>query len=467
MVAEVARPRACPAGYDEGMLRSYLDGELPAAWREQVQAHVPGCAACTSRLSHLRLDGSLVQGRLNLLQPEAVSASASPAAPPFALPPRPALATVLARARQGQGWRARASAWWRDNAPVAPAGGWPRPAPIAAGLVAGAVLAFGVATTQPAVQSFAQGVLQQFRVQRVQPVTIDLASLQAAQAARLPVSDATMDAFLRAGSYSGPREPKVRPVPDAAEAGKATGLTVKGLSKLPAQVKGGPSFFVSGPISFSYTFDSQKLAQVAQEAGVTDPALLSQLQALNQPGLNGVTIKGDVPAAVAVVYGNPFPQGTPASGTAGTSREAARDAARAAARQAGAGQVPATSPAAAPSVALIQLKSPTVQIPSGVDVLALRKQAIEAGVRAGVIPQSLAAQLLAITDLNTLPVPVVQGQSSQVTVDGAQGTLISSKEGHAALIWFKDGVLYAALSSGVSAAELQQAVGAGSLTTLR
>ncbi|HEX2323943.1 MAG TPA: hypothetical protein VHQ00_01020, partial [Chloroflexota bacterium] len=206
--------------------------------------------------------------------------------------------------------------------------------------------------------------------------------------------------------------------------------------------------------------------QVAQEAGVTDPALLSQLQALNQQGLNGVTIKGDIPAAVAVVYGNPMPQGTPAAGTAGTSREAARDAARSAARQAAAGQVP-TPPPTAPSVALIQLKSPTVQVPSGVDVLALRKQAIEAGVRAGVIPQSLAAQLLAITDLNTLPVPVVQGQSSQVTVDGAQGTLISSKEGHAALIWFKDGVLYAALSSGVSAAELQQAVGAGSLTTLR
>ena len=86
-------------------------------------------------------------------------------------------------------------------------------------------------------------------------------------------------------------------------------------------------------------------------------------------------------------------------------------------------------------MALIQLKSPTVQVPGEVDVLALRKQAIEAGVRAGVIPQSLAAQLLAITDLNTLPVPVVQGQSSQVTVDGAQGTLISSKEGHLALIW--------------------------------
>jgi hypothetical protein len=338
--------------------------------------------------------------------------------------------------------------------------------PLATGLAAGAVLAFGVATTQPAVQFFAQGVLQQFRVRRVQPVTIDLAALQAAQGARLPVSDATMDAFLRAGSYSGPREPKILPAADAGAAGRAAGLTVKGLSKLPAQVKGGPTFLVSEPISFTYTFDSQKLAQVAQEAGVTDPALLNQLQALNQQGLNGVTIKGDIPAAVAVVYGNPMPQGTPAAGTAGTSRDAARDAARSAARQAAAGQAPAI-PHGVPAVALIQLKSPSVQVPSGVDALALRKQAVEAGVRAGIVPPSLAAQLLAITDLNTLPVPVVQGQSSQVTVDGAQGTLVSSKEVHLLLTWYKDGVLYGAVSTGVSPTELQQAVGAGSLTTLR
>ena len=76
-------------------------------------------------------------------------------------------------------------------------------------------------------------------------------------------------------------------------------------------------------------------------------------------------------------------------------------------------------------------------------MLALRKQAVEAGVRAGVIPPSLAAQLLAITDLNTLPVPVVQGQSSQVTVDGVAAAPSSrSKEAAPALTWFKDGVLY-------------------------
>ena len=190
MVAEVARRQACPAGYDEGMLKTFLDGELPAAWREQVQAHVPECAACTSRLSQLRLDGSLVQGRLNLLEsgsrPCRPPPPPSPAAPAFALPLRPPWAAILARARQGEGWRARASAWWRDNAPGGGNGASRRgaalprcaPGPDRRRLAAGAVLAFGIATTQPAVQSFAQGVLQQFRVQRVQPVTIDLAALQ-------------------------------------------------------------------------------------------------------------------------------------------------------------------------------------------------------------------------------------------------------------------------------------------------
>jgi len=297
------------------------------------------------------------------------------------------------------------------------------------------------ATTQPAVQSFAQGVLQQFRVQKVQPVQIDLAALRGA---RSPVGEGTLQAFFRSGTYSGPQEPKLR-TSTAADASRATGLTVRGLGQLPARVKGGPSVIVSDPISFTFTYDSQKLAQVVKEAGVTDPALLNQLQTLN-----GVTIKGDVPAAAVVVYGSPFPDGTPAPGSA-----------RAAAREAAAGQPPVS----APTVAYIQLKSPSFQVPQNVDVQALRQQVLDAGVRSGAIPPGLASQLLAISDLNTLPVPVLQGQSSQVTVDGVGGTLATHDGGGASLTWVKDGTLNALAGNGVSAAELTAA--AGSLTALR
>jgi hypothetical protein len=447
MVAEGARRRVCPAGHDEGLLKTYLDLELPAAWRESLAAHIPTCGACKDRLAHLRLDGAVVQGRLRLLDP-AVAPGARVALSSLdvgASLPRPPAAAVLARARRPDGWRERAASWWRDNAPAAASGRgaaprW-RPAPIAAGIAAGAVLLFGAATTQPAVQSFAQGVLQQFRVQKVQPVQIDLAAMRAA---RSPVGEQTMEALFRSGTYSGPQGPNLR-LATPAEAGRATGLAVRGVGQLPAQVKGGPTVIVSDPMSFTFTYDSQKLAQAIKEAGVTDPALLNQLQTLN-----GVTVKGDVPAAAAVVYGRAFPEGTPAPGPA-----------RAAAREATQGQAPGTTP----TVAYIQLKSPSFQVPQNVDVQALRQQVLDVGVKSGAIPPSLATQLLAISDLNTLPIPVAQGQSSQVTVDGVSATLATHDGGGATLTWVKDGALNVLAGNGVSAAELTAA--AGSLTALR
>jgi len=446
MVAEAARRRSCLAGYDEGLLKTYLDAELPAAWREQLAAHIPVCVACKDRLAHLRLDGAVVQGRLRLLDPAVAPGGRAARCPAGAgeSPPRPPAAALLARARRPETWRHRAAAWWRDSAAagatVRGAHRW-RPAPLAAGLAAGAVLVFGAATTQPAVQSFAQGVLQQFRVQRVQPVQIDLAALRGA---RSPAAEGTLQALFRSGTYSGPQEPRLR-ASTPADASRATGLTVRGLGQPPARVKGGPSVIVSDPISFTFTYDAQKLAQAIKDAGVTDPALLRQLQTLN-----GVTVKGDIPAAAVVVYGSAFPEGTPAPGSA-----------RAAAREAAAGQ----PPAGAPGVAYVQLKGPSFQVPQNVDVQALRQQVLDAGVKSGAIPPSLATQLLAISDLNTLPVPVVQGQSSQVTVDGVAGTLATHDGGGVSLTWVKDGALNVLAGSGVSAAELTAA--AGSLTPLR
>ena len=118
-------------------------------------------------------------------------------------------------------------------------------------------------------------------------------------------------------------------------------------------------------------------------------------------------------------------------------------------------------------MAYIQLKGPSV--PGARRTWTSRPCASRcstAGVKSGAIPPSLAAQLLAISDLNTLPVPVVQGQSSQVTVDGVAGTLATHDGGGVSLTWVKDGVPRMSSSgSGVGAAELTAA--AGSLTALR
>ncbi|MBC8077688.1 MAG: zf-HC2 domain-containing protein, partial [Chloroflexales bacterium] len=40
--------------YDEGQLRAYLDGELPALEHAALGAHLAGCVACQDRLGHQR-----------------------------------------------------------------------------------------------------------------------------------------------------------------------------------------------------------------------------------------------------------------------------------------------------------------------------------------------------------------------------------------------------------------------------
>lgn len=406
--------RMCSAGYDEGMLRTFLDGELSDVWSEAMRQHVGACAACSAQLGRLRLDSALVHGRVKLLQapaPAGGSVLGEAAAILVADASRPPAAAILALARRQPAWSER----------LAPVGewlrGWPgaarRPAPLLAGAAASAVLLIGVAFTQPAVQSFAQGVLQSFRVQKVQPVSLDAAILNS-----LPASG--LENLFNAGTYTGPRNANIKQA-TIAQAASATGLTLRVPSKLPAQIKGAPAVYVSDAVNFSFTYDGPKLVKAAQDAGVKDASLLRQLQALH-----GLTVRGNIPAGAGVVYGDPGisvpAQSSPSAAQARATAERLRS------------QAPAQ-----PALILAQLKSPSLDVPGSINVDQIREQAL----RSGALPPALTNQLLAIKDWkSTLPVPVVQGTSKEVTVDGVTGVLVDSEGPGLALIWQKDGVLY-------------------------
>src|SRR5688500_12372689 len=160
--------RVCAAGHDEGLLKALVDGELSEVSRDELRAHVAGCRACSDRISQLRMDGALVTGRLRLLGEGQASA-------------RPPVALVLERARRPRPVEALSPGWWErvvGGARALPSWGPIRPLPFAgAALAATALLA--VSFSQPAVQSFAQGVVQSLRVQRVEPIKIDPAVLRA------------------------------------------------------------------------------------------------------------------------------------------------------------------------------------------------------------------------------------------------------------------------------------------------
>ncbi|MGH2351588.1 MAG: hypothetical protein ACRDJN_08245, partial [Chloroflexota bacterium] len=341
--------------------------------------------------------------------------------------------------------RERVAAWWRDHVPAAGAA-W-RPVPLAAGMAAGAVLLLGAASTQPALRSFAQDVLQQFRVERVKPVRIDVAAMNSLP----PIDESTVEALFKSGTYSGPTDPEVRAA-TVAEAASATGLALRGPSRLPAQAKGGPTAMVSEPINFTFTYDGQKLADVAQELGVDDAALLAQLQAAD-----GVTVKGNIPAAAALIYGDPFSAGSSgASGPAGATGSANGSKPLDGATAASAEQT------MAPFLAIVQLKSPTLDVPNDVNVERLRREVLESDA----IPRPLANQLLGIADWQrTLPIPLTRGTARDVPVDGVTGSLITGEGPGPMLVWQKGGALY--IMGGVMISEQDLLTAAASLAPVK
>jgi hypothetical protein len=420
--------RVCAAGYDEGVLKALVDGQVSLEWRDQLREHAGGCAACSERLSQLRMDGALVQGRLQRLSGAgSVNAALMEEIPAL---PRPPLAAVLARARQRE---APAAGWWeRASAFLAglPSLGPVRALPLA-GASLGAAALLAVSFTQPAVQSFAQGVVQSLRVNQVQPVKVDPALLRA-----LPVGQ--IDELSKLGTYRGPTEPRVRAT-NVADASRSTGLTLRSPSSLPAALKSSQLVYASEAESFSLTYDGQKIAQAAQEYGIKDAALLNELRALN-----GATVKGTVPAAAVLFYGTPP-----------ISEPTAKDAQSPVGKPLAAATKPGAAPlgTAGPFVAFLQMKSPTLEVPPTVNADKLREMVL----KSGAVPPQLANQLLAIQDWkSTLPIPVTRGTATQVQVDGVTGTLVTGEAPVPVLIWQANGALYV-LGGTLSEAELLSA----------
>ncbi len=405
--------RECLAGHDEGLLKALADGKLGEPWPEELRQHAAGCVACSERLMRLRLHGALVQARPQLLEDPLEDHLAAVSRPPVSALPAWPKGAKTAPALAGR-WRSRVAMALRRLSQ--PAYGEIRPLPIAGGALAAALL-LGVTFSQPNVQAWAQGVIQSLRVQKVEPIKIDPASLQG-----LPVLG--VGDLSKLGTYTGPTEPRIRAA-NVQEANRTTGLALRAPATLPGTLQNSQAIYVSEAEGFTFTYDGAKLVQAAQDYGVGDAALLNELRTLN-----GVTVKGTVPSAAAFFYGAP-PMGNQ---TPSVQNARAADA----------------PPAASPYAALLQMKSPTLEVPGTVNADRLRDVLL----KSGALPPPLANQLLAIQDWRTtLPIPVTKGSATQVQVDGTTGTLVVGELPVPVLIWQKDGVLHV-LAGRLSEAEL-------------
>ena len=289
--------------------------------------------------------------------------------------------------------------------------------PVWAGLSVVAVLA--VAFSFAPVQAWAGEFLSIFRVQQVTVLPIDVSQLSALSD---NASLAQEFSQLFSNSVNVTRQPG-QPVVEAsaAAASKDAGFNVRLLSA----GQGTPRLTEQSGSAFDLTINRQRAQALLNEAGRSDLQLPASV--------DGAKISVDIPAAVTAAYGD-----CPTPST----------------KDSGSGLMPRGVDAYAPNcTVLAQLPSPTVDTPPDLNV----GQLAEIGLEFTGMSASEAQQVSRSVDWTTtlvIPFPSDAGTSQQVSVDGVSGTLILSHAGrggqanHYALIWVKNGIIYALTGTG-------------------
>jgi hypothetical protein len=277
-------------------------------------------------------------------------------------------------------------------------------ASLAALIVAGS-LAF------PSARSFAQRLLATLRIEKVQPVSLDFASMDTSSNRKLQQGLGQMIS----DNVVVTTDEKEMDAASQDAASKLTGFPVKVLSSR----QDSPSFRVSGAHAFHMTVDRARLQEVLDEAGRTDLILPANL--------DGAQVSVQVPRSVEVSYGN-----------CSTNRKSRHQAPQADSVDANPPSVPSDC------LALIQAPGPTINMPAELNLQQLAETALQL---AGMTPVQARKFCQTIDWKSTLVLPIPRGVTSYepVSINGIQGTLMrlaSHDRPSYALVWVDDGIIY-------------------------
>lgn len=406
---------------DEGQLRAYLDRELAGAEQEQIASHLAACAACARRLARLCETAASVSA---LLDPAGAAWASERDAATERAGAKTALAMFWSRYGHDQGWREMEHDAQRlgdlgrpvDSLPVdslkervaqmigrmlAPTPRSRVRRPVIATLAILAVCATVLALVP--VQSLAEDLFKTFRVQQFSAVTVRVPGMNELPQPR-EISDAEKAQLVQMLSALGTPNTnatatsmrEVATVDEARAHLAKHGGALRVPQRLPAGFAGQAARYgVGDPTSSQYTLNVQVAKQYLALANQPE------LNGLPWPAVDQLTFGLDVPASVAMAYGDQ---------TKG--------------------------------FGIVQLGSPTLTVPSELDVNAFRAAALTLPG----LPEDTVAQIRAVQNWDkTLIVPVPQDATTKnVSVDGAPGLLILDGQGRGSLlIWQADDVMYA------------------------
>jgi hypothetical protein len=267
------------------------------------------------------------------------------------------------------------------------------PALLAASVIIAAVLL----VTFPPAQAVAQDFLNLFRVKKFAAITID-----SARANQLESSNLDMDKLFSDNVQITQDPGKPVQVASVQEASTRAGFQVAVPLAVPQGAK--PKVYVQGAGAAVLTVDTNKAQSILETLGINDVQIPAQL--------NGAKINISKPAAVQLEY-------TLKNGT----------------------------------IMLMQSPSPEVDLPAGVNL----QQLGEIGLRVLGLSKQEAHDFAQKVDWSStflIPIPADAGEVRQVTVNGADGLMITSNgtakngrspyaKGDAVVLWASNGMVYA------------------------
>lgn len=365
---------------DEGQLRAYLDDELTPAHQAEVARHLTACPACDTQLATLRQTAAAVTTTLATWLPEQ-EMTATAAEPRAALSRFAARRQLLAQERT----RASTATMTKGQRYFAPAR-----RPVLAALSLAVILALVISFAP--LQSLADNLFHTFRVQQFAAVTVPIPGMTA-----LPQPQSLTDEQKSqiAGMLQSlgtpvnlPAKENFREVASVDQARAhlaANGVALRALpaDKVPSGISG-VRYGVSDPLAPQLVLNAQVARQYATMANQPDAAKLI-------PDVQTLTFGLDVPAAVAMIYGDQ---------TRG--------------------------------FGVVQLASPTLKIPAEVDVAAIRMLLL--GMPG--LDLDTANRIKSIDKWDqTLIIPVPQdAKTRDIKVNGNPGIVIVDGQGRGTLV---------------------------------
>ena len=374
----------------DGDIRSYQDQELePADW-QRVQKHLESCRRCQAKADQLLVESQQTRAKLTLLEAGMPHDRVSPAAASARLEAR--------RSVSKKEYETMSNKWYSRV-----------PRPVWAAVLVVVVLAVALAFAP--VRAIANSFLGLFRVQQIQVVQVNPGNLPQQLG-----SSTQFESFLSEDvQYQDQGE--AQDVASAAEASSLAGFSVR----LPQDFQGAPLLSVQRGGSANVIVDVKRVRAVLAEIGRSDVEIPDQL--------DGAQISLQIPGGILAKYG-----------------ECDYNVEKA--RKQGYDPDEQSIPHLPKCTTLIQMPSPTISAPPGLDVQKLGEAYLQVMGMSRAEAEDF-ARTIDWASTFVIPIPRYGTSYQQVPVDGVTGILILREEDNQyMLMWIKDGIVYALTGPG-------------------